>query len=202
MTTHDDRRNVLHWYDFLCPFCYVGQQRTGLLMASGLDIVQLPFQAHADIPPGGIRAGLRIGPMYAQLALEAESAGLPLRWPPRLPNTRRSLAAAEWARRYHPLEFLQFHGELFAAHFALGEDLEDPTVIDRHARAAGLDVAMLNAALADDRAFDAVTEAEIRGRASGVNGTPAWLVGKHLIIGLRPAAYFERVAAAIVGLAQ
>jgi len=22
---------VLHWYDFLCPFCYVGQHRTAIL---------------------------------------------------------------------------------------------------------------------------------------------------------------------------
>jgi hypothetical protein len=28
MSAHrDDSRTVLHWYDFICPFCYVGQQR-------------------------------------------------------------------------------------------------------------------------------------------------------------------------------
>jgi hypothetical protein len=26
----DDPRTVLHWYDFLCPFCYVGQYRTAI----------------------------------------------------------------------------------------------------------------------------------------------------------------------------
>jgi hypothetical protein len=24
---------VLHWYDFLCPFCYVAQQRNAILRA-------------------------------------------------------------------------------------------------------------------------------------------------------------------------
>ena len=185
---------VLHWYDFLCPFCYVGQHRTAILVRHGLHVVELPFQAHPDIPLGGIPAGPRDGPMYAMLEREAEEAGLPLHWPPRLPNTRRALAAAEWARRHQPRAFPEFHKQLFDAHFVLGEDLEDPAVIDRHASESGIEVAALHAALADDSAAAAVTEAEMIGRKYGVQGTPAWLVGERLIAGLRPAAEFERLA--------
>ena len=56
----------------------------------------MAFQAHAEIPPGGIAAGSRQGPMYAMLECEAKDAGLTLNWPPRLPNSRRALAAGEW----------------------------------------------------------------------------------------------------------
>src|SRR5262245_45366944 len=98
----DDAGVVLHWYDFLCPFCYVGQHRTAILVRHGLHVVALPFQAHPDIPPGGIPAGRRSGPMYAMLEREAREAGLSLNWPPRLPNTRRALTAAEWVRRHQP----------------------------------------------------------------------------------------------------
>jgi predicted DsbA family dithiol-disulfide isomerase len=193
--TQDDPRTVLHWYDFLCPFCYVGQHRTAILVRHGLDVVELPFQAHPDIPSGGIPAGPRNGPMYAMLEREAAQAGLPLRWPPRLPDTRRALAAAEWARRHQPVAFARFHKDLFAAHFVLGEDLEDPAVIDRHASESGLDLAALHAALAYGSAAAAVTEAEMIGRKHGVQGTPAWLVARRLLTGLRPAAEFERLAA-------
>jgi predicted DsbA family dithiol-disulfide isomerase len=95
----EHRRTVLHWYDFICPFCYVGQQRNAILIQHGLDVVELAFQAHPDIPPGGISATPRLGPMYAMLEREAKEAGLPLRWPRRIPNSRLALAAAEWARR-------------------------------------------------------------------------------------------------------
>jgi len=132
--------------------------------------------------------------MYAMLEREAEEAGLPLNWPARLPNTRRALAAAEWVRRHQPRAFPQFHKDLFDAHFVLGEDLEDPTVIDRHASESGIDLAALHAALADDSAVAAVTETEMIGRKYGVQGTPAWLLGERLIAGLRPAAEFERLA--------
>ena len=190
----DSLRTVLHWYDFLCPFCYVGQQRNAIIVRYGFDVVELPFQAHPDIPPGGISAGPRTGPMYAMLEREAEDAGLPLHWPPRLPNTRQALAAAEWTRRHQPRAFPQFHKDLFEAHFVLGEDLEDSAVIDRHANRSGIDLAALHAALADDSAMEAVAEAEMIGRKHGVQGTPAWLLGRRLITGLLPAEEFEHLA--------
>ncbi len=195
-------RTVLNWYDFLCPFCYVGQQRTAILVGHGLRVTELPFQAHPDIPPGGIAAGPRNGPMYAMLEREAREAGLPLRWPPRLPDTRRALAAAEWVRRHQPRAFPQLHKELFDAHFVLGEDLEDPAVIDRHASGLGIDLAALHAALADGSAAAAVMEAEMIGRKYGVQGTPAWLLTQRLITGLLPAAEFERLAQYAMQLAQ
>ena len=185
---------MLHWYDFLCPFCYVGQHRTAILVRHGLHVVELPFQAHPDIPLGGIPAGPRDGPMYATLEREAKETGLPLHWPPHLPNTRRALAAAEWARRHQPRAFPQLRKDLFDAHFVLGEDLEDPAVIDRHASESGIELAPLHAALADDSAAAAVTEAEMIGREYGVQGTPAWLLDQRLITGLRSAAEFERLA--------
>jgi predicted DsbA family dithiol-disulfide isomerase len=189
-----DAGTVLHWYDFLCPFCYVGQHRTAILVRRGLRVVELPFQAHPDIPPGGVPAGARNGPMYLMLEREARETGLPLNWPPRLPDTRWALAAAEWVRRHEPGVFPLFHKDLFAAHFVLGEDLEDPRMIDRHARELGIDVVALHRALADGSAAAAVTEAEMLGRSYGVQGTPAWLLGQQLITGLRPAAEFERLA--------
>jgi predicted DsbA family dithiol-disulfide isomerase len=115
---------------------------------------------------------------------EAREAGLSLHWPPRLPNTRRALAAAEWARRQQPRAFRQLHKDLFDAHFVLGEDLEDPAVIDRHASRSGIDLAALHAALADGSTAAAVMEAEMIGREYGVQGTPAWLLAQRLIAGL------------------
>jgi predicted DsbA family dithiol-disulfide isomerase len=198
----DDPRTVLHWYDFVCPFCYVGQHRTALLARHGLRVVELPFQIHPEIPPGGIAVGPRIGPMYAMLEHEAKEAGLPLHWPPRLPNTRRALATAEWVRRHQPRAFPQLHKQLFEAHFAHGEDLEDPAVLDRYARESGVDIVALHNGLADGSAAEAVAEAETLGRTWGVRGTPAWLIAQRLITGLQPASEFERLAGDAVQLAQ
>jgi hypothetical protein len=52
----------------------------------------------------------------------------------------------------------------------------------------------LHAGFADGSAAEAVTEAERIGRRYGVQGTPAWVLDRRLIAGLRPAADFERLA--------
>jgi predicted DsbA family dithiol-disulfide isomerase len=187
-------RTVLHWYDFLCPYCYVGQTKDAILTRHGLDVIDLPFQAHPDIPPGGVEVGPRTGAMYEMLDREAKEADLPLKWPPRLPDTRIALAAAEWTRQHHPAISVQLNKGLFAAHFALGEDLGDPAVIDRHASELGLDLGPLHAALADGSAEAAVDDAERLGGQLGVSGTPAWIIGGRLLSGLYPAAEFVRLA--------
>ena len=189
-----DSRLVLHWYDFLCPFCYVGQHRTDILVRRGLKVVALPFQAHPDIPPAGLFVGPRTGPMYRTLEREAKDAGLAVNWPPRLPDSRQALAAAEWTRRHQPSAFAALSKALFGAHFVLGEDISDRAVIDRHAEALGINLEGLHAALADGSAVAAVTESETLGRRFGVQGTPAWLIARRMIEGLRPAEEFERLA--------
>ncbi len=197
-----DPRTVFHWYDFICPFCYVGQQRNVILATHGLNVVELPFQAHPDIPRGGIPAGRRNGRMYTTLEREAKKVGLPLNWPEQLPNTRMALGAAEWTRQHQVSSSRQFRKQLFKAHFVLNQDLEDPAVIDFHARGSGIDLPALHAGLADGTAMEAVTAAEIVARQYGVRGTPAWLFAQGMIMGLRPTSDFERLANEAKGLAQ
>jgi predicted DsbA family dithiol-disulfide isomerase len=190
---------VLHWYDFVCPFCYIGQSRTATLMAAGLDVISLPFQAHPDIPAGGIFVGPRRGLKYSTLERQAAAAGLALHWPTRIPNSRRALAAAEWARRNQPNAFPEMQHKLFEAHFALGEDIDNQPVIDRHAANAGVELGALHTALADGSAYAGVNQAEKAGRQHGVDGTPAWLLGRRLIAGLQPESEFQRLAGEALG---
>ena len=200
MINDDERRRVagapvvLHWFDFLCPFCYVGQQRNRILEQRGLDIVHLPFQIHPEIPPEGIEAGPRSGPMYANLEREAAQAGLPLNWPSRLPGTRTALSAAEWVRLHRPDVSDEFNRRLFAAHFALGEDLGDIAVIDRHADDLSIDLDALNGAIADGSAGASLAEAEAIGARFGVRATPSWHIAGELVSGLLPQPEFDRLA--------
>ena len=185
---------VLHWFDFICPFCYVGQQRNQVLSRHGLEIVHLPFQIHPDIPPKGIEAGPRNGPMYRAIEREAARGELPLNWPPRLPDTQTALSAAEWVRRQRPDASDEFNRTLFAARFEFGEDLGDTEVLMRHAGAAGIDTEVLRTALADGSARALLTEAQSVGARFGVQATPTWLIAGEMISGLRPESEFEALA--------
>jgi predicted DsbA family dithiol-disulfide isomerase len=115
-------------------------------------------------------------------------------WPDRLPNTRMALAAAEWTRRRAPQSFPALEKALFGAHFALGEDLGNRDIIDRHAADAGIDAAAMHRALDDGSAYVLVDQSETLGKSLGVRGTPAWFVEGRLIPGLYPREQFERLA--------
>ncbi|HEY4370447.1 MAG TPA: DsbA family protein [Burkholderiales bacterium] len=193
----EDPRTLLHWYDLLCPFCYIAQQRNEILTGHSLTVIEMPLRAHPEIPPEGQWVGPRRGPMYEHLEQEAQLAGLLLRWPDRLPDTRLALAAAEWVRLYQGQAFAAFQRGLFSAHFALGEDLGDARTIEHHAREAGVDAGKLAAALADGAAVAALGQSEQQARAYGVSGTPAWLINGRLVSGLQPAAWFEKLAMTI-----
>ncbi|ESY94345.1 hypothetical protein X738_24545 [Mesorhizobium sp. LNHC209A00] len=191
-------RRVLHWYDFLCPFCYVGQQRNTIFESYGFEVADIPFRAHPDIPHDGRAVGARSGAIYAYIEEEARIAGLPLVWPNRLPNTLMALAAAEWTRRHAQKSFPALQRTLYAAHFALGEDLGDQGVIDRYAAEAGVDITAMHAALDNGSAFALVDQSEALGTRLGVRGTPAWFVSDRLIAGLYPREQFERLAQILI----
>ena len=192
----DSPYSVLHWFDFLCPFCYVGQSRDAVLRRHGLTVIDLPFQAHPEIPAGGVLAGPREGPMYVALEREALDAGLVLIWPARLPDSRLALDASEWVRRHARALSNAFNSALFKAHFEEGDNLSDLETIDRHATVLGIDIEALHVGLRDGSARTDAIGVEALGRRYGVRGTPAWLINRELISGLRPTAQFERLALA------
>jgi DSBA-like thioredoxin domain len=50
-------RPVLHWFDFICPFCYIAQDRNRILRDAGVAVVDLPMQIHPEIGAGGASSG-------------------------------------------------------------------------------------------------------------------------------------------------
>jgi predicted DsbA family dithiol-disulfide isomerase len=187
-------KTAWHWFDFICPFCYVARSRNEILSGSGFLVVELPFQVHPDIPAEGVVMGPRSGEMYERLEREAHEAGLPLHWPSRVPNSRYALAVAEWVRRYHPRGFAVLYNQLFLSHFGLSEDIGDVALVDHYAVQAGADLRLMRRATLDGSANAAIAKSEIAARRVGVAGTPAWLVEHQLLNGLKPKGLFEQAA--------
>jgi len=166
---------VWYWYDFLCPFSYVGHDRPGILRRHGLEVIELPLQLHPEVSPGGVAVSALDDATHESLEQEAREAGLELRWPGRLPFSRPALAAAEWVREHEPFAFPAIQGALFRAHFVFGEDIESIPVIEAHAAESGVSLTRLRAAMRNGSADAAVTRAAMSARSIGVRGTPSWL---------------------------
>lgn len=186
---------AIHWYDLTCPFCYIAQTRNAQLEQLGFKVVELPLQAHPDIPAAGLTMEQRSGTMYTNIEQEAKKANLPINWPPRLPNSRLALASAEWVRRNAVSEFKQFQKSLFDAHLVLGQDIGAIETVERHARVSSIDVELLRDALRGNSPFYYVSASENEGKNHGIRGTPAWLVNGHLVSGLIEASQLQKLVA-------
>lgn len=174
------------WSDYLCPWCYVGQDRTALLRSRGVAVTVLPFELHPRVPVGGIPSTRP----YSAVAAECEAVGLPFRPPTIVPNTRRVLSVAEWVRRRCPESFDALHHTLFAAYFADGLDISQPDVLHSLVERVGVDATSVE----PDLGSTWVDESMAQARDVDVFATPAWLLESGVVIaGVQPRAYFERV---------
>jgi predicted DsbA family dithiol-disulfide isomerase len=184
------------WSDYLCPWCYVGQHRDGVLAEVGIAVEHLPYELHPKIPPEGkrVRPDGRLTPTLDRVEAECEAAGMPFRRPTRMPNTHRALATAEWVRHHHPEAFAAVHRGCFAAQFVTGDPLDDPDVVDQIVGTAGAPADEVRAAV-DARLAEPLIEASMeRAREVGVASTPTWVLGEMALPGIFDEATFRRWA--------
>lgn len=173
------------FYDLTCPFCYLAQPLNKRLLASGAKLVELPFQAHPEIPSEGMYIGPRRGSMYEGIAARARASNLPLKWRDRLPNSRLALAAAEWTRQKRPEVADQVREQLFHAHFAGDRDIGDIKVVVDVLGQCGIEKSVVEAALRDGSAMKMVDASERIGRRTGVSSTPSWESNGNVVGGLQ-----------------
>lgn len=182
---------VEHWFDFICPYCYVSQDRNDALREHGIHVVDHGLRIHPEIGPGGTLVGSRTGPAYEFLAGEAAAAGLALNWTDRIAYSRPALGAFEWLSESRPEAGERFAKAVFSAYFADGRDIESPDLLVALADEAGGDASGLRAALASAAANEALAQSELLASEHGVAATPTWIAGRQRVSGLRPRQWFE-----------
>lgn len=172
------------WSDYLCPWCYVGQDRSAQIASYGIAVVHRPYELHPELPAAGlaIRPDGRMAPTFARIAVECDEIGLPFRAPERMPNTRRALETAEWVRLHHPGAAERLHAALFHAHFAAGLAIDDPDVIDQLVADAGAPMTEVRAAIDGRAGAELVDGSMSDARAAGVSSTPTWALDHGFVI--------------------
>jgi len=154
-----------------------------------VSVVTLPLEIHPEIPVGGIsleeRWRGRYGEameMYERIEAECAAAGMPFVRPAHIPNTRRALETAEWARHQAPDAVDALERSMFAAQFVDWRPLDDPDVVDELVAAAGADAAEARRAVEAGEVRDAMRASNIAAASIGVRATPTWLIGGRAIV--------------------
>jgi len=126
-------------------------------------------------------------------------AGLEYNRPDVVPNTRIALRLGELAREHDLHE--PFHDRLMDAYWAEGVDVGDPDELRRLAREVGLDGDGVERTIADDDEYlDLVLGSTRQAQSMGVNGIPAFLLDRRLLVlGAQPFEVFEQAFAQLAG---
>lgn len=182
------------WSDYLCPWCYLGTDRTARLERLGVRVTPLPYELHPELPPEGRPAGARLRATYERIGALCREAGLPFRVPDRIPNTRRAHETVAWAAEAAPGAVRALHDRLFAAFFAEGRDIGDPDVLDGVVADVGLDARSCRAAVDAGRFADVVVASREQAIDAGAAGAPAWLLdGRVLLPGVQAPEAYDRM---------
>jgi predicted DsbA family dithiol-disulfide isomerase len=162
------------------------------------DVVWLPFDLHPEYPPEGIpladlhrRYGIAVGeqdPMRDRFA----AAGLEYNRPETVPNTRLALRMTELARERGLHE--PFHDRLMDAYWGEATNIGEADELRRLAAEVGLPEDDVEHVIAERALYaDAVDGSTQQAHSIGINGIPAFLLDRRLLVlGAHPLETFRR----------
>ena len=157
----------------------------------------LPFDLHPEYPPGGLpRADLlaRYGDRF-QVLLRERFAAAGLAYAPNpdlVPRTLDALRLTELARDLGAHE--QVHDRLMDAYWRDGVDIGDHAELRR--LVPDLPAEEVERVLATDSYRDRVHASTAQAQSIGIDGIPAFLIDRKLIVpGAQPREVFERAFA-------
>ena len=183
---------VVVYFDFICPFCYLGAHRLNRLRESwAFDIDWRGIQIHPETPPEGMPLAaigdVRVRQAAAGIVALAEEEGIDLAIPLTLASSRLAHRMAECARRAGVFdEYLQ---RVFASYFHEGRNIGDHETIPAIVRDIGIPKSAVAAFLADREGYAAIIDRRLRDCARrGFQAFPAVIMADRQWQGVQPDA--------------
>jgi predicted DsbA family dithiol-disulfide isomerase len=177
------------YFDYICPFCYIGSVRLERLAGRHPLSIRWRFiEIHPDNPPEG-RPLSELGyppqqwaQMQANLRAMAEEEEIPLAERSFTTNSRRALLLAQATLDQRSRSFLPLHRRIFRAYFVEQLNIGDPEVLTQLARELGVDD-LIEEAWSSPKYVGMLLKHVEAAQGVGLTGVPALEVGKRLFTG-------------------
>ncbi|MDO8434275.1 MAG: DsbA family oxidoreductase [Candidatus Binatus sp.] len=176
--------------DFICPFCYIGFETVRKLRPEfGFELELRGFQIHPEWPAEGLPLSKHPRMMdpqarrviWTHIQELAEAAGVTMKAPEVLANSRLALEAAEFARENG--KGGAFDERVFRAYFSEGLNIGMQAVLGDLATDVGLDRSELDRALESRRYAEKLNRDTRLAHQLGVSGVPAFFLGEYSFTG-------------------
>lgn len=175
--------------DYVCPWCYLGDNRTKKLKQNfDIEVQLVHFPLHPETPSQGrtLRELFQCGPdeiktKNARMRSLMEAEGLPFNDRSHTYNSRLAQEIGAWAQGQPGGD--QIHDKFFETYFVDQRNLGDEEVIIDVVKSVGLDVDEARKVLAD-RSFKAAVDADWdKSRRYGVTGVPTYVSKGQGVVG-------------------
>lgn len=193
--------SVYVYWDYACPFSYVGTHRLERIREDEeLSVSWRPFEIHPGVPREGLpvkEAGYppdRWAEIVRHLGRLADESGVELDPPSFLASSRDALQASVFALDLGEASFRSLHGAIFRAYFVDGRNIGRRETLLEVAGQAGVDADALARALEDGRYEDELRLARAEAQRYEITGTPTFLFHRHMVVGCAPESVLRDAA--------
>ncbi len=188
---------VIMFADFICPYCYIGQERM-VQLARDYDVQPIwrPHWLHPETPPEGAPFPPNVDRERARATaewlkeMEPEKAAR-MRFPDKMQYSFFAFEAVEFAQEHG--RALPFTSAVYDALWIQGKDIARMATLQEAAASAGLDAEELGRALAGRRYRQQTIDAVAGARNAGIVSTPTYILGRTAIKGWHYYEVFQTV---------
>jgi len=176
--------NVTVYYDYICPFCYLGTKRIlGLSKEFNLTINWKGIEIHPEFPPQGKKRTRTLkSKSFAETIREmAKEDNIEVKLPGYATNSRLSLEASEFAKIKG--KFLEFHIGVYEAYFLEGRNIGDIEIVLDIGEKAGLHRSDLVECLNKRTMFDNIEANKKEAEDNIILGVPTFIFGNFPVHG-------------------
>lgn len=188
---------VVMFADFICPYCYIGQERMEQLAHDyHVQPIWRPHWLHPETPPEGAPFPQSVDRERARATAEwlkemAPEKAARMRFPDKMQCSFFAFEAVEFAQERG--QALPFTSAVYDALWVEGKDIARMATLQEAAAKAGLDAEEMGRALRErsymERAMNAVTAS----RSAGISSTPTYILGRTAIKGWHYYEVFQTV---------
>lgn len=180
------------FYDYICPFSYVGSQRLQRIANEyGLKIDWKGYQIHPEYPPQGKKRKrtLKAARVSQSLSSVMEEEDIKFRLPGFVTNSKLALQAAEFSKTKN--KFIEFHNRCYDSYFLRRENIGDLNIILDIGEKAGLDRSELEGVILNNEMQEYLDNYKDEAKSIDVLGVPTALFNDFRIHGVQSVETYK-----------
>lgn len=175
---------VTVYYDYICPYCYLGTKRIlELSKEFDLSIEWKGIEIHPEFPPEGVKRAktLKSKSFAKTVYTMAKQDNIQIKLPGFATNSRLALEASEFAKTEN--KFLEFHLAIYEAYFLESLNIGDINIVLNAGVKAGIKKDQLEDCLEKRPMFNKIKANNKEAKDNLVLGVPTFIFGNFPVYG-------------------